>query len=53
MKVATQCMICNADFANHQCSNCGSLVCDTDFDGSKGLCADCSSAPKKASKSRQ
>ncbi|AGB16669.1 hypothetical protein Halru_2077 [Halovivax ruber XH-70] len=41
MSVEGLCQICESRPAEHQCENCGALVCDVHFDSELGLCADC------------
>ena len=41
MSVTGPCQICGTNPARHRCSNCGSLVCDDDFEAALGLCVDC------------
>ncbi|MEF8819673.1 MAG: hypothetical protein V5A31_08030 [Haloferacaceae archaeon] len=41
MSTATVCGICGTALADRTCPNCGTAVCDDDFDAEHGLCVAC------------
>ncbi len=44
MSVAGLCQVCESRNAEHQCPNCGALVCDVHFEDDLGICTTCASA---------
>jgi hypothetical protein len=46
MSVTGLCQICETARADHKCTACGLLVCDTHFDGEHGVCTDCASGDR-------
>jgi hypothetical protein len=41
MRQETACMICESKIAEHQCVECGKMVCDGHFNHRTNMCADC------------
>lgn len=41
MSISGLCQVCETRQAEHQCTNCGALVCDVDFERGPGLCVNC------------
>jgi hypothetical protein len=41
MSTATVCGVCEAALADRTCPNCGTAVCDDDFDAGHGCCVTC------------
>lgn len=43
MSISGLCQICESETAEHDCTRCGMLVCDTHYDTETQLCAQCAS----------